>query len=198
MFNARGKEKLQALVLILFVTAVAYAKITGPEASYTDAPGDLGNCTSCHDTFHDANVGPGNLTLSGAPTVYNPGQHYTLMVTVQQSGRRRFGFQLTALDQNGNRAGALEPLSADSQLNPENGVGGRQYIEHTQIGTSATGASSRTWALRWTAPATDAGTVSFWFAGNAANDDGTNQNDYIYTRRVSTDSPTSVVSVSLQ
>ena len=57
MFNLRSKEKLQAAVLILFVTAVAYAKITGPDAGYTNAPGDLGNCTSCHDTpFHDPNL----------------------------------------------------------------------------------------------------------------------------------------------
>src|SRR5712691_11271273 len=129
MFNLRRKEKLQALILILFVTVVAYAKITGPDAGYTDAPGDLGNCTACHDTFHDPNVGPGSVSVSGVPSVYNPGQQYTLMVTVQQSGQKRFGFQLTPIDQSGNRAGTVSPLSSDSQVNPDTGVGGRQYIE---------------------------------------------------------------------
>ena len=200
MFRMRGKQKLQAVIVILFAAAVAYAKVTGPDAGYTNAPGDLGNCTACHDTFHDPNVGPGSVSLDGAPTIYNPGQQYTLMLTVQQlqNKRKRFGFQLTAISQNGNRAGTLAPLGSDSQLNPETGVGGRQYIEHTEIGTFPTGLGSRTWAFRWTAPATDVGTVSFWFAGNAADDSGTNQNDYIYTSRVSTDSPTSHVSVSLQ
>lgn len=194
----RERRKLQSIILLLFVTAVAYAKITGPDASYTDAPGDLGNCTACHDTFHDPNVGPGSVSVSGVPSVYNPGQQYTLMMTVQQIRQKRFGFQLTALDQSGNRAGTLSSLSSDSQVNPDTGIGGRQYIEHTEIGVFPTGLSNRTWAIRWTAPSTDIGTVSFWFAGNAADGDGTNQGDYIYTRRVSSDSPTSAVIVSLQ
>lgn len=194
------KRKLQAAIVILFAAAVAYAKVTGPDAGYTNAPGDLGNCTACHDTFHDPNVGPGSVRVDGAPLVYNPGQDYTLTVTVQQQqhNRRRFGFQLTSITQNGNRAGTLAPMGSDSQVNSQTGVGGRQYIEHTEIGTFPNGAGSRTWAIRWTAPGTDAGTVSFWFAGNAADDSGTNQGDYIYTSRVSTDSPTSHVSVSLQ
>ncbi len=121
-----------------------------------------------------------------------------MTVTVQQSGRQRFGFQLTALDQAGNRAGTLTSPSSDTQINPETGAGGRQYIEHTEIGTFATGPGSQTWQIRWTAPSTDIGTVTFWFAGNAANNDGTNQGDYIYTRRISSDSPTSAVTVALQ
>jgi|GEM_PF-1049338 len=192
------KKRIQVLAVILFSASVAYAKITGPDAGYTDAPGDLGNCTACHDTYEIPNVGPGSVNLSGAPAIYTPGQQYTLSVTVQQNNRHRFGFQLTALDQTGNRAGTLAPTSSDSQLNPETGAGGRQYIEHTQIGTTATGASSRTWVISWTAPSTDIGTVSFWFAGNAANDDDTNQGDYIYTKHVSSDSPSSHVTVSFE
>jgi hypothetical protein len=198
MPSLNGKRKLQAVFLVLFVTSVAYAKITGPDAGYTDAPGDLGNCTACHDSFEIPNVGPGSVNLSGAPSAYNPGEQYTLSVTVQQNNRHRFGFQLTALDQTGNRAGTLASVSSDSQVNPETGFGDRQYIEHTQIGTTPTGVSSRTWVIRWTAPSTDIGTVNFWFAGNAANDDDTNQGDYIYTKHISSDSPSSHVTVSLE
>src|SRR5712691_6140932 len=111
-----GRRKLQSIVLLLFVAAVAHAKITGPDAGYTDAPGDLGNCTACHDTFHDPNVGAGSVNVGGVPSIYNPGQQYTLMVTVQRSGRRRFGFQLTAIDHHANRAGTLAPLSSDTQI----------------------------------------------------------------------------------
>lgn len=198
MFRLSATRKLQTILLILFVTGVAYAKITGPDAGYTDAPGDLGNCTACHDSFVSPNVGPGTLSLSGAPEVYTPGEQYNLTITVQQNHKHRFGFQLTAIDKNGNRAGTLVPVSSDSQLTPDTGIGGRQYIEHTQIGTLATGANSRTWTIRWTAPSTDIGTVFFWFAGNAADDDDSNQGDYIYTKNALTDSATSHVTVSLE
>ncbi len=198
MFKVYSKEKLQAFVLILFVTAVAYAKITGPDAGYTNAPGDLGNCTACHDTYHDPNVGPGSVRMTGIPTVYNPGQQYTLAVIVQQNNRQRYGFQLTALDKNGGKAGTLAPVGTDTRVNEETGAGGREYIEHTEVGTFPNGAASRSWQVRWTAPSTDIGPVRFWFAGNAADGNGTNQNDYIYTSSASSDSPTSLVTVALE
>src|SRR4029453_12543439 len=111
MFKLHRKEKLQSIVVILFVAVVAYAKITGPDAGYTNAPGDLGNCTACHDEFEVPNVGPGSIRMNDFPAVYNPGQQYTVSVTVQQANRQRYGFQLTALDKNGNRAGTLQLLS---------------------------------------------------------------------------------------
>ena len=71
-------------------------------------------------------------------------------------------------------------------------------IEQLEIGTFPNGTASRTWQVRWTAPSTDIGTVRFWFAGNAANGNGDNQGDYIYTSNASSDSPTSAVTVTLQ
>ena len=198
MFRIQGKKRVQILVAILFVTGIAYAKVTGPDPGYTNAPGDLGNCTACHDEFEVPNVGPGNLRMTGVPLVYTPGQQYIVAVVIQQGNRQRFGFQLTALDANGRRAGTLEPLSSDAHVNPETGAGGRQYIEHTEVGTFPNGASSRTWQIRWTAPSTDVGTVRFWVAGNAANGNGDNHGDYIYTTSITSDSPTSVVTVALQ
>src|SRR5215211_1118363 len=137
MLRLKGKQQFQAIILILLAAVVAYAKITGPEAMYTGAPGDIGSCVACHDTFHEANVGPGSVRVEGGPIndVYQPGQQYTLNVTVQQTGRQRYGFQLTAVDLNGNKAGTLGSISPDTQVNPDAGVGGRQYIEHMEMGT---------------------------------------------------------------
>ncbi|HSE98761.1 MAG TPA: choice-of-anchor V domain-containing protein, partial [Blastocatellia bacterium] len=136
--------------------------------------------------------------IDDAPAVYEPGRQYTLRVVTQQTGRQRFGFQLTAIDKNGERVGTLAPLGGDSQLNPVTGEGGRQYINHTQAGVSSTSSGTRLWLVRWTAPATDKGTVRFFVAGNAANGDGTNQNDYIYTNSFISESPTTVVIVSFE
>src|SRR4026208_1564684 len=111
MLKLSGKQRIQVAVLMLFASLTAYASVTGPDPGYTDAPGDLGNCTSCHD-HHFVNQGPGSVRLSGLPAFYQPGQGYTLTVTTAQAGRVKFGFQLTAIDSTGNRAGTL--ASVDS------------------------------------------------------------------------------------
>jgi hypothetical protein len=199
MLGVSLRRKLQAVLLLLTITAVVYAKVTGPEPGYTGAPSDVGNCVFCHDTFHTENVGPGSISLTGGPIggVYEPGQQYTLTVTVSQTKRQRFGFQVTAIDSSNHRAGTLAALSGDTQVLSETGFGGRQYIEHTELGTLPNASNSRVWQVRWTAPDTDVGTVVFYMAGNAANGDLTNQGDYIYTSRFFADSESSHVTLAL-
>ena len=198
MVKLTGKQKLQAVVMMLFASVTTYASVTGPEWGYTNAPGDFGNCTSCHD-HHLANEGSGSVRINGLPTIYEPGQTYTFTVTTAHSGRIRFGFQLTAINATGSRAGTLDNLDGSTQVIPQTGAGGRQYIEHTEQGTFATGAGSRTWQIRWTAPSTDIGTVRFFAAGNATDNSGVqDDNDFIYTTSALFDSPTSFVTVALQ
>ena len=190
---------LRLSLVVIIMSLAAYASVTGPQAGFTDAPGDIANCVNCHDTFERANVGPGAVRIDGAPKVYEPAQQYTLAITVQQPGFvRRFGFQLTSIDENGNRAGGLEPLGSDVQLNLRTGPGDRQYIQHTEAGASSTTPNQKTWQVRWTAPAADQGSVRFFVAGNAADGDGTNQGDFIYTSRTSAESASTVVSLTLE
>jgi hypothetical protein len=195
MYFLRTRHKLKVTVMILGLAASAYASRMGPSAGYTNAPRDIGNCTVCHDTFENPNVGPGRLTIT-APEDYQPGQSYTIRVTIQQNVPR-FGFQLTAIDNQGNRAGTLEPLDSETKVHPDTGFGGRQYIEHTEAGTSILELGRRIWQFKWTAPSTDAGTVSFFAAGNAANDNGNNQGDFIYTTSVLSESPTTAINLDL-
>ena len=191
-------KKLKVVFLVLFSAVVVYAKVTGPEPGYTGAPGDIGSCINCHnDPIELPNVGPGSISITGIPAPYQPGQQYQLTVTVQQNSRQDFGFQLTAIDLNGNRAGTLQSLGSDTQVLSATGLGGRQYIEHTQAGTEPSQIGRRTWQIRWTAPDTDVGTVRFFAAGNAGNGDLSMFGDYIYTTTALTDSPTSTVTLAL-
>jgi hypothetical protein len=176
MRNLNLKQKLQLGVVILFLPIIAYASAFGPAFGHTGAPGDNGNCTACH--VGNVGSGPGSVAVTGIPNAYTPGQTYLLTVTVQQGGRQKFGFQLTAIDASNNRAGALVALTGETQLNPVQGQGDRQYIEHTQQGTIGSG--TRSWQIQWTAPATDIGAVRFFVAGNAANNDGQSSGDSIY------------------
>lgn len=195
MLKLSVKRKVQVVIAILFLVASVYASVVGPDPGYTNAPGDIGNCTVCHDT-NAVNSGGGSVTITGLPAIYQPGQQYTLTVTVQQANRGKFGFQLTAIDSNNARAGTLTPLGADTQINSVIGPGGRQYIQHTQAGTNPTSNISRSWQIRWTAPSTDIGTVRFYASGNAANGNGNNDGDFIYTTNAFTESETSNVTVA--
>lgn len=193
------KQKVRALIVLAIISAATYASISGPEPRHTGAPGDLGNCTICHDD-NNANTGSGSVSLnlnSITSGVYEPGEKYRLIVTVRQNNRQRYGFQLTAIDRNGNRAGTFQPVGSDTQVNPLTGAGGRQYIQHRQAGTLPNGSGQRTWQIDWTAPQTDVGTVRFYYAGNAANGSGDNRGDFIYTANAISESETTVVNLGL-
>ncbi|MGH9972261.1 MAG: PQQ-dependent sugar dehydrogenase, partial [Pyrinomonadaceae bacterium] len=56
----------------------------------------------------------------------------------------------------------------------------RQYIEHTLAGTFAGQQGGASWRFNWTAPPTDVGTITFYAAGNHANNDGNTSGDHIY------------------
>src|SRR5438046_8668072 len=97
------KKIFLILLLVSFCTVMARSilaieKITGAPAGYTNAPGDLGNCTSCHDGI--LNSGPGILTIDvgGGQTEYIPGQTYLITITIVQSPLSRFGFEIVALN----------------------------------------------------------------------------------------------------
>jgi hypothetical protein len=65
----------------------------------------------------------------------------------------------------------------NTQLNPFLPI---DVIMHTNTGTYAGTPTSGSWSFDWTAPVSGAD-VTFWFAGNAANNNGFSTGDYIYT-----------------
>ena len=173
-----------------------------PPAERTGAPGEL-LCTQCH-----AIPGSGDGSVSvDVPTEYEPSTTYTITVTLQDPGQQRWGFEAIAyrIDEQSltlKMAGTftnLSPLTTIQELGD-----GRQYISHTSNagdpgpepdGTFAgTPDGPTTWSFGWTAPPTGSGIVTWYVAGNAANGDGTNSGDYIYTAgNVSTEKPTTAV-----
>jgi uncharacterized protein (TIGR03437 family) len=150
---------------------------SGPFPSLTGAPGES-SCRECHGG------GPtgGTLSINGLPATYSPNQEITLTVTLAQKNRLRFGFQLTAIDDTGKRAGDLIPNDnrAQTQTNNVNG-NQRQYINHTGQGNAPTSSGQGSWTFRWKAPAQSVGRVTFYVAGNAANGNFSTTGDTIYT-----------------
>jgi len=167
--------------LIALESRPVIANRTGPIASVTGAP-DEGSCADCHG---GGAIG-GTLVISGLPQNYTPGQDIQITVTLTQSGRNRFGFQLTAIDSSGKQAGTLSTSGNRTQLQTAQVLGNtRQYINHTSPGTDPVQAGVGQWIFNWKAPATDVGQVTFYVAGNAANNNGLQTGDTIYTTSAS-------------
>ncbi len=162
----------------------AHGFSSGPPAGRTGAPGEQTCATAgCHQG--SLNAGPGTFAII-APAVYEPGEVYQITVrhTTNDSSRRRWGFQLTALTTANNKAGNLANAGGSTSVLDDDGPGfNRQYIEHTLVGTFQGQTSQASWTFNWTAPDTDLGPVIFYAAGNQANNDGNNTGDQIYTAR---------------
>src|SRR5215218_7593933 len=161
-------------------TQPVHAFSAGPPAGYTGAPGEEPEaCAECHVP---SDAGTGTISIT-APQTYVPGQTYPITVTHSNPDptRKRWGFELTVLDTSDEKAGELQSTNGLTQVLNNQGPGGkRQYIEHTGAGTFVGQQNGASWTFNWTAPLTDIGPVTFYAAGNQANNDGNTSGDYIY------------------
>jgi hypothetical protein len=155
------------------------------KAGHVGSPGEQ-TCakSTCHDTFA-VNSGSGTTTISSPDSdimagTYTPGQTYTIQVTVAQTNFGLFGFGLEALNASNGNAGTLTS-GTGSQIKQAmvSGVQ-RKCVTHTQNGGNTN--NSKTWSFTWTAPTgTEATDVTLYCAGNAANEDDDEADDYVYT-----------------
>ncbi|MGH9905695.1 MAG: choice-of-anchor V domain-containing protein, partial [Pyrinomonadaceae bacterium] len=162
------------------VNKPVHAFSSGPPAGYTGAPNEEPEaCAECHVP---PEAGTGQISII-APQTYIPGQTYEITVTHTNADmtRLRWGFQLTALDPSDEKAGNLHSTDPLTQILNDAGPGGaRQYVEHTSVGTFAGQQGGASWTFDWTAPPTDVGPITFYAAGNHANNDGNTSGDHIY------------------
>ncbi|HMV46639.1 MAG TPA: hypothetical protein PKD31_02630 [Blastocatellia bacterium] len=183
-------KKLKLAFLFLWLAAFlswqnrsVQANQGGPATQLTGAPGEQTCATaSCH-VGNDPNGATGTLRISGLPAAYRPNQDIDLTVTLTQTNRPRFGFQITAIDDQGRKAGELIVTDTARTQKGIGFVGGnqREYVSHTLNGTLPNSANQGSWSLRWKAPAQSIGRVTFYVAGNAANGNGATSGDFIYT-----------------
>jgi hypothetical protein len=169
---------LLGLIALIGGRGKANASAFGPAAAHTGAPGE-NNCTACH-TGSPVNSGGGNVTITGVPQSYRPGQQVQVTVATTHEGAVIYGFQMTAIDSAGREAGTFSlPVQVPPRMQIVDGnVGGnpRKYVEHT-----VDGLFPNSWTFTWTAPAHSVGEVGFYAAGNGANSDGGPSGDNIYT-----------------
>src|SRR5215510_7676349 len=173
------------LILIKFNAPPAGAFSSSPFASRAGAPALGGfpqetNCAECHSGT--VNSGGGSMSIT-APANYSPGQNVAVTVTINQANRVLFGFELTALNDQGQKTGDLV-VSSDGRTQLVNGIGGfsgRQYIQHSFSGIIAPSQGQNSWTFTWKAPAQNAGRVTFYAAALAADANGGTAGDLTYT-----------------
>jgi uncharacterized protein (TIGR03437 family) len=184
--HERIRASLWALAAGIAPVAL-YGFAGGPVPQRTGAPVDGGlNCSACHRTFGAANTGSGRVVITAVS--YTPGQKQNITVTIEDPDAERWGFQLTARTRNDETkaAGTFTPVPDQIRVlcqDPnDTGCGGRgEFAEHTAASTQQGTRNRGTFTVEWTPPAQDVGEIIFYAAGNAANGNGTNVGDHIYT-----------------
>jgi uncharacterized protein (TIGR03437 family) len=189
------RKSVNGIFFLLCLGAVqtgALAHSYGPAARYSGAPGDNARaCTACHSGVLNSGSGSVSISLQSGP-VYIPGVKQRVTVQVSDPTQQRWGFELTArLNSNpeNSQAGSLIPVDNFTQIicednGPAPCASGVSYIEHTSAGTRLGTKGGATFQFDWNPPATNAGPITLYVAGNAANGDANLTGDLIYTSSV--------------
>lgn len=181
----RGAGAIIALTLSGGLLTLGPARV----ASYVDGPppghtGGFGEptCRSCH---FDNPLQPAgrNLSVSGLPATYIPGDSYRLEIELLAPDARRAGFQLSArfasgLDA-GDQSGGLGS-SGDRVSVVTASASGIQYAQQTRRGATLEAPGPARWSVDWTAPSHRRAPVAFHIAANAANGDDSAFGDRIF------------------
>ena len=142
--------------------------IGGPTGNFTDAIGDSSSaCSGCHSGSYHATT----VELVGAPSSIEVSQTYDFKFRISSVANpvdfKGGGFQLLAtyLGQN-SMVGSFSPIDAGTKVN----ISGNQRLVHNA--PRAKTGNAVEWDVRWTAPTELSGPVTFYYAGNAVNLDG--------------------------
>ncbi|KAA3605030.1 MAG: hypothetical protein DWQ01_20750 [Planctomycetota bacterium] len=155
---------------------------SGPPDGVAAEPPSYTNCTVCHSGA-EVNSGSGSLSIQNVPAEYVPGQVYSLTVEIDDPAAMRWGFEITAVDEAGTGIGSF--TITDTTNTQFSSQAGREYVKQTGTGSFAGSAGPQSWSFDWTAPAAGSGTVFFYAAGNAANDNSNSSGDMIYSAATS-------------
>ncbi|MDQ3072448.1 MAG: T9SS type A sorting domain-containing protein [Bacteroidota bacterium] len=168
---------------LILVQTYVFTYQRSPVPAVTGAPGETTcNTAGCH-IGNPVNSPGGSISIklvdgSTEVNTYEAGKTYTVQVEVQKGDAVEYGFELTALGNDQAKIGTLS--TPDIQLvNVTNSLvqsKQRQYARHSNSQMSTT---KGVFNVRWTAPAYLV-PVTFYAAGNAANNNNHSQGDYIY------------------
>ena len=173
---------LAALLAALALPSITEGSAANPINGRAGEPPNLSSCIACHAS-NPINSGDGDLRLLNTPATVVPGQTYDLTVELLHPGQSRWGFELTVLDQADNAAGTLTATDTTRTQISHDNIRNRDFLKQKLEGTDAGSPGPTRWNFQWTAPAAFTA-ITFYFAGTAADNSGTVQGDFVYTRSV--------------
>jgi len=175
------KKKLISTLSILTIIVMMMVSLRtqsspdgAPSGVANDPSSGSANCTNCHSgTATIPATSVANITTNIPSGGYTPGATYTVTATINYAGRTRFGFEVSPQNALGTKLGTLINTSSQTKL-----VGSSKYVTQNQAGNLGTGTKS--WSFNWVAPAAGTGTVTFYGALMAANNNGGTSGDLTY------------------
>ncbi len=185
------------------IPLLIWAHASGPDVGKSGVPGES-TCmeSGCHvGTALNGGGGSVKVTFPGGMS-YSPGVKQHLVVTIADPAQKVWGFQLTARQASNTKTQAGTFVSTDrftavvcgaTPTDPgetfldfgqnQNCAASKPlaYVEHSSIGSGRLQTGSQTYEFDWTPPSTNVGNINIYVAGNAANGNGNETGDHIYT-----------------
>ncbi len=191
------KNRIRIAFLASFAIAAlpgsSFARKNNPPAGRTGSPASGGaDCNVCHD----GPAGVGFVQIAGAPSIYRPSELYDLTVRIQDAAQVGAGFQISAETAAGVHSGTF--ILTDAVNTQANG----SFVNHTGDGVDESFANwvalgnAAEYQVRWQAPATNVGAITFWASGNAVNQNSAPNGDTVYLTNTSAQFGPSIPTVS--
>ena len=171
-------KKAFAILLLLSSTILWMSNETGAFPENTGAPGDL-TCgrAPCHNIPDNVGTATISISVDSLGTRYFADSTHKIKVKITNPTTMKNGFQILALDATNKNVGTwvlIDPTK--TQIISGISFPQRKYVTHQAAGNMQT-----EWTVSWKAPSVSAGNVTFYAAVLSGNNDGTNQNDKVYT-----------------
>jgi hypothetical protein len=185
-------KKTITICLVFAFAVLVKTNTGGPGWALTNAPVTAttteSNCTNCHNNYSLQTSGSNfdrislgnNFTGNG----YIPDSTYTLVLGYRETGKSKFGFQLTCLEEKTYKAAGTFTNGDSRSQTGTSVVGGgtRYYIGHTSTGSARVTTDSTSWRFTWKAPSRNVGKVVFWVTLNVSNSSSGTSGDYVYAK----------------
>ncbi|MCX7834689.1 MAG: T9SS type A sorting domain-containing protein [bacterium] len=175
------KNIVGIFLLSMFFYSFARGYSSNLGNNYAGNPPANNSCVNCHSGT--VNSGNGSMSILNLPTTYTPGQTYNLTLQLQDPGQSRWGFQLTVAKNSlvTERGGTIIVTNSTTTRLSSLAGNGLQFLNQTSQGNYRNTMNGPVnWNFQWTAPAAGTGTVTFYAAGLAANNNSNSSGDYTY------------------